>query len=217
MFDLVFPVQGEALPADHAYPLFAVLSHLVPAFHDPAANTRFAPIAGPRFDRGLLRVTPRATLRVRLPQERIGEVIGLAGKKLDVAGHAVRLGVPFVTVLEPAATLFARVVSIKVSVGPRGGRKVKGRPPELEAFVASARRMLSERGIGGELGVPVKADGPRAGEAVRRVVRIHGRAIVGYGVTVTGLTAADSVRLQEEGLGGRLRIGCGFFLPVRGV
>ena len=52
MFDLVFPVQGEALPTDHAYPLFAALSRLVPAFHDADAKTRFAPITGPRFDRG---------------------------------------------------------------------------------------------------------------------------------------------------------------------
>ena len=210
MFDLVFPVQGEALPTDHAYALFAALSRLVPAFHDAEAKTRFAPIGGPKFDRGRLRITPRSTLRVRLPQARIGEVIALAGKKLEIDGHAIRLEVPFVTVLELAATLSARVVSIKVCVG-KGN---KGHPPELEAFVAAARRQLSERGIGGELSVPTKAGGERAGEAVRRVVRVKGKAIVGYGVLVRGLSAADSVKLQEDGLGGRGRIGCGFFLPV---
>ena len=96
MFDLVFPVQGEALPTDHAYALFAALSRLVPAFHDAEAKTRFAPIGGPKFDRGRLRITPRSTLRVRLPQARIGEVIALAGKKLEIDGHGIRLGVPFV-------------------------------------------------------------------------------------------------------------------------
>ena len=47
------------------------------------------------------------------------------------------------------------------------------------------------------------------------MVRVKGKAVVGYSLIVSGLTAAESVRLQEHGLGGRTRMGCGFFLPVR--
>jgi len=34
--ELVFPAAGSVLPTDHAYPLYAALARLVPAFHDPA-------------------------------------------------------------------------------------------------------------------------------------------------------------------------------------
>ena len=40
--DLLFPARGDAVPTDHAYPLYAALSRAVPAFHDPAAGVRFA-------------------------------------------------------------------------------------------------------------------------------------------------------------------------------
>ncbi len=45
------------------------------------------------------------------------------------------------------------------------------------------------------------------------MVRIHGREIVGFSVAVDELDPDGAVRLQEEGLGGRRRFGCGLFLP----
>ena len=44
--ELVFPVSGALLPTDHAYPLYAALSALVPAFHADETPLRFAPISG---------------------------------------------------------------------------------------------------------------------------------------------------------------------------
>lgn len=214
VIDLFFPILGDTLPADHAYPLYAALSGVVPAFHDPAAGVRFAPIGGPPFDRGRLQLTPRSRLRVRLPQERIGDVLPLAGQRLEVGGHAVRLGVPFVAALEPAATLWARLVVIKCSA--RGDKGKNLRYTEVGPFLAAARARLTALGIKGELTVPVKSAGPRAGEPLRRVVRVKGRAIIGFGMLVAGLTADESLRLQAHGLGGRTRLGCGFFVPVRG-
>ena len=46
-------------------------------------------------------------------------------------------------------------------------------------------------------------------------MRVKGQVIVGFAVQVKGLSAADSLKLQADGLGGRRRLGCGFFLPVR--
>jgi CRISPR-associated protein Cas6 len=50
----------------------------------------------------------------------------------------------------------------------------------------------------------------------RRIVRIKNKTVVGYGVRVAGLNAAESLRLQEHGLGGRRKMGCGMFVPLRG-
>ena len=147
---------------------------------------------------------------MRLPQDRIAEVLALAGRRLELGEGFVRLGVPEVTPLVPAATLAARTVVVKLS-RPRGPAV----PPEVGPFLDAVRRKLAEAGLAGEVSVPVRLAGKRGPEACRRVVRVKGKAIIGYAVTVSGLSAADSLRLQAVGLGGRRRLGCGFFLPVR--
>lgn len=200
--DLLFTTHGGAVPTDHGYPLYAALSRVVPAFHEADAGVRFAPLTGVVGERGRLRLTERSHLRVRLPADAIPKVLPLAGQAVDVAGTTVRLGPPSVLALRPAATLQARLVTFKHCDEP-------------ERFLATAKAKLAELEVAGGLVIRVIESGPRAGEPRRRVVRVKERAIVGYAVVVSGLGADDSIRLQERGLGGRTRLGCGFFLPVK--
>lgn len=202
ILELVFPATGTLLPTDHAYPLYAALTGAVPAFHDPAGRVRFAPVTGDPAAAGTLRLTGRSVLRVRLPDDAIRVVLPLAGRRLDIAGHPVRLGVPAVRTLLPAPAVAARLVTFKNADDPA-------------EFRATAVAKLAALGVTGEPHLPAHAAGPRAGKPRRRVVRIKGKAITGYALLIAGLTAADSVVLQESGLGGRTRIGCGFFMPVR--
>ena len=202
--DLLFPARGDSICVDHSYPLYAALSRVIPEFHNASTSSmRFAPISGEPGEPGRLQITDRSHLRVRLPADAIKGALPLAGKSLDVAGSAVRLGPPSVVPLCPASALVARIVTFKHGEEP-------------EAFLKTAKAKLSELGITAEPSIPLIESGPRAGEARRRVVRLKGQAIVGYALLVTELTADDSVRLQEQGLGGRTRMGCGFFLPARG-
>lgn len=200
VIDLLFPTLGGDVPSEHAYPLYAALSQAVPAFHDPVADIRFAPLTGVSGERGRLRLTDRSRLRVRLPADAIPKVLPLAGKTLDVAGASVRLGPPSVFPLTPATALVSRLTTFKHG-------------EDAETFLATAKVKLAELDIKGEPAIPRIEGGPRAGEARRRVLRVKGTSIVGYALLVTGLTADESIRLQERGLGGRTRMGCGFFLP----
>jgi CRISPR-associated protein Cas6 len=84
---------------------------------------------------------------------------------------------------------------------------------EPEAFLATARAKLTELDVVGEPAIRAFESGPREGQPRRRVIRLKGQKIVGYALVVSGLTADESVRLQERGLGGRTKMGCGFFLP----
>lgn len=202
LLDLLFPVRGETVPTDHAYSLYAALAGIVSAFHEPDAGLRFLPIGGVSDPPGRLRLTDRSRLRVRLSEDRIRLALPLAGKRLGIAGEQVRVGVPSVTTLVPAPTLIARIVTFKHGDSP-------------ERFLAVARVKLSEMGVEGKPSTPLIVNGPRAGEPRRRVVRVKGKAIVGYALVVSGLSAEHSIHLQELGLGGRTRIGCGFFLPAR--
>lgn len=159
----------------------------------------------------------RSWLRLRLPAESIPLVLPLAGKSLDLAGHKVRLGVPQVRALVPAPSLIARLVTIKKSTGKRNKQDKAGTRACMEptAFLAAARLQLDKLGIQGEAAIPLVRQGKRAGQPCKGVLRIHEKRLVGYALQVTGLTAEESIKLQEVGLGGRKKMGCGFFVPMR--
>ncbi len=202
--DLVFAAKGTTITTDHAYPLYAALSTLVPAFHTDNCPLRFAPISGIGQPDGTLRFGPQSCLRVRLPDDQVRLALPLAGKLLDIAGSRVRLGVPVIRTLFAAPAVVARMVTFKNADTP-------------EQFLTTARAKLAELGVAGEPSLPIHLDGERAGEAKRRVVRVKGAVIVGYSLLVSEMSAADSLTLQERGLGGRSHLGCGFFDPAKGV
>ena len=49
----------------------------------------------------------------------------------------------------------------------------------------------------------------------RKTFRIHDKQIVGYNLLVSELTAEESIVLQEKGIGGRRKMGCGVFVGIR--
>ena len=202
ILDLVYPALGNTLPVDHAYSLYGALARLLPQIHQQDGNIRYCPINGDPVGEGLLSLTRQSRFRLRLEATMVPSAMVLANKLLDISGHKVRIGAPSVSTLASNDRLYSRFVTIKNSVEP-------------DSFLASLRERLREMGIQGETAIPVHLDGPRRGEIHRKVMRISGMAIVGYPVIIDGLSAEDSIRLQSEGVGGRQRIGAGFFLPLR--
>jgi CRISPR-associated protein Cas6 len=187
--ELRFPIQGETLPTDHGYALFGALSRLLPEAHD-SDWLAVATLPGLARGDGTLHLDPQAPLKLRLPQDRVPLVLKLAGKRLNVAGHDLRLGAPQIFLLQPAPALYARLVTIKKFTEP-------------EPFLDAACRKLDELGIQGE---------PTLGP--RRVLRVGNHTIVGFALAVHDLSDEASLVLQERGMGGRRHMGCGFFTPV---
>lgn len=211
--ELRFPFQGQTLPTDHGYALFAALSRLLPEAHD-SAWLAVSTLPGMARGDGTLQLDPQAALRLRiriedepqppnqlqvdpqavlsscLPHERVPLVLKLAGKRLNIGGHDLRLGAPQIFLLQPASALYARCVTIKKFTEP-------------EPFLDAVCRKLDELGVKGE---PVL--GPR------RVVRVGNHTIVGFGLAVHELSDEASLVLQEKGMGGRRHMGCGFFNPI---
>jgi CRISPR-associated protein Cas6 len=198
--EVAFPVTGELIPTDHAYLLYSALTRCVHTFHDAKGHVRFAPINGDRGEKGKIRIMSRSRLRVRLPAEQISVILPLAGRILEIGEHSIILRPPVVVPIVPTSILLAKIVTFKNSKTP-------------ERFLAVARQRLDEIDVAGEPGIPLIQGGKRVGEPRRQILRVKGRKIVGYPLQITGLTADESLRLQEEGLGGRRRIGCGFFIP----
>jgi CRISPR-associated protein Cas6 len=211
--DLHFPVMGMSLPTDHGYTLYAAISAVLRQVH-AKATLAIGPISGQYAGNGILHLdSRRSRLRLRLPAEQIATVLPLAGKMLDVAGHKIRLGVPQVRALVPAPNLIARMVTIKKSNHEDPSKTKKYMEPA--AFLEAVQRELLRLGVHGEPGIPLITSGPRSGQLRRKILRIKSKCVVGFTLQVMGLTAEESIRLQENGLGGRRKMGCGFFVRLR--
>jgi CRISPR-associated protein Cas6 len=200
--DLLFPVVGQRLPTDHGYLLYGALSRTLPCVHDGSVRFSMAPVTGQYVGNGLLQLDPlRSRLRLRVAEGDIRRLLPLAGKGLRLMRHHVRLGVPHVRALEPSPSLYARTVAIKHAT-------------DVASVCIAARRQLDEIDVGGHVRVPNHVVKGGAVEPQRRVLRIKEAVIVGYALLVEGLKEEESLRLQEVGLGGRRRMGCGFFVPT---
>jgi CRISPR-associated protein Cas6 len=89
--NVTFPVQGTHLPADHGYLLYAAMTRTLPALHG-VSWLGIELISGIPWDKGLITLPAyKAYLRLRLPAQNFAEVLPLAGKRLDIAGYAIRL------------------------------------------------------------------------------------------------------------------------------
>jgi CRISPR-associated protein Cas6 len=214
--DVVFPIDGEALPLDHGYPLFGALARLVPALHQES-RWGIHPVRGEAQPRGPLRLAGRSTLAIRVPSGAIGQLMPLAGAELDVDGYQVRLGAPRVWPLRPAASLQARLVVVASVVDVRAEE-----PVQRQQLLDSMQRKLAH--------LPLQMDAERIEVTVgrRHILRIGASRerqrksgptvdrdiVVGFQVALTGLEATASLVIQAEGLGGRRHMGCGLFVPA---
>ena len=192
-----FPAQGRQLPADHGYALYSAVTHQLPALHG-APWLGLELLSGVPWREGVIVLPTRgAQLRLRIPADRYAAVLPLAGKRLDIAGHPLRLGIPIARPLQPAPSLYARVVTIKKFTEP-------------EPFLDAARRQLDALGVSATLELPLDDQG----RFRRRVIRIHGRTVIGFSLAAHGLNDKDSINLQSIGIGGRRAMGCGLFNPL---
>jgi len=207
--DLDFQLRGTTLPAEHGYSAFGALIGPLPWIHDER-GVGVHPIRGRLVGGRMLALMRWSRLTLRLPASRISEALPLAGKTLEVGGSVLRVGLPTVRPLHPATTLISRLVVIKGFQEP-------------EPFLEAARRQAEALGVGGQLALVARANdgsvegltGRAAGEPIRRTLRIRDKTIVGFALAATDLTAEESILLQEVGIGGRRRFGCGLFVPLR--
>jgi CRISPR-associated protein Cas6 len=197
--DLAFELVGTTLPLDHGYSLFAALNRAEPSLHGDL-RVGVHPIRGRQVAPGVLALTEYSRLRIRLPSERIAPYLIVAGSNLDLDGHRLRVGIPRVEALSPAPSLASRLVTFRNAL-------------DAGSFLDHVKGELSTLGIEADLGLVPSVVLGREGQPLRRVLRIKGRRVVGYALRVSGLSAEASLRLQQAGLGGRRRMGCGVFAP----
>ncbi len=189
--DISFPVLAPApIPADHGYHLYAAISRVLPDLHK-SNGLGVHPIGGLHIGNRLLQLCRWSRLVLRASCDSISGLIRISGSQLTIWNTNLRIGVPQVLALRPAASLRSRLVTIKGFL-------------DDAPFIDAVRRQLDSLGVSSNAFTTI---------GKRRTLRIKDKEIVGYELFLLGLSEGESIRVQEQGIGGRRHMGCGLFLP----
>lgn len=192
MVDVVFELATGTLVTEHAELLYVALRRELP-WLDEEPNAGILPLTGLGRGDGKHFVGRRSRLVIRVPMHRSSSADSLSGRMLDLGSASLGIGRSSLRPLLPATEV---VHSHFVSFGMED---------EIE-FLDACRSALTKRGIGGE---------PVTGRA-QRMAAIAG-PVYGYSLMLHGLKRAESVAIQETGLGLHRLLGCGNFIPHKSV
>lgn len=193
--ELAFPVMGRNLPIDHGYQLYSALKYRLiqlKDWDDISIKTIFGKLDTNK--RNELNLTNRSNLLIRLPSEKVPFVYSFSGKSLTIGKHKIRLGIPEMNFIKPKSRLRSHIVLIRGYKEPNG-------------FLEAAKRQIEELNIKADIKLICKKDGT----VKPKTVKVN-QTLVGFGIIAKNLSESDSLTLQEKGLGGKQKMGCGVFV-----
>lgn len=200
--DLSFKVSCRSLPLDHAYALSTALLQALPWLANEA-DAGIHLIHGAESGNGWLRpegpgevlyLSRRTRITLRLPNARVEHAKALQGETLDIDGNPLTLGDTSIRKLSQLTTLFARHL-------------MADDVDDEAAFLEAAAGLLQGKGI--------RVKKMMAGR--KHEIRLPDRVLATRSLMIDGLDVEESVRLQQQGLGPGRKIGCGLFLPHKGI
>jgi CRISPR-associated protein Cas6 len=204
--DILFGIDCRQIPVDHAYILAAELQDALPWIADePGIGIHTVHVAGSqngweRPEHGTescLYVSRRTKLTIRAPKHRVAELLDrLPGTRLDLAGHGLCVGAGKIKPLSTDGTLFARYVALDLAETDDESAFLDAAAQGLSALEIRVRKALC--GKTHPLSTP---EGP-----------IRTRSLM-----LAGLNPQESIRLQQHGLGRHALLGCGIFIPHKGI
>lgn len=203
LVDLGFKINCTRLPIDHAYALAQALFANLPwleheegagihSIHGAASgNGWYRPQKG---ENAVLHLPRRTRLYLRLPKDRVADAIKLTGVVLDIEGFRAEVGPSAIRKLSPLTTIFSRYV---VADGTSNEEEfIRWTADQLRDFEVTARKLMC--------GLP-------------NMIKTPNRLISTRSVMLAELDVEDSIRLQEHGIGSARQLGCGLFLPHKGI
>jgi len=192
MVDVVFSLEEGTLDDDHADALSLAVRRVLPWF-DEEPEAGILPLSGLAKGNGVSFVGRRSRLVLRLPIHRSASADSLAGARLDLGGAMLTLGASSLRPLLPSrGVVYSHMVSVDLD-------------DEIE-FLARCKSLLAERGLKPQL-ITGKAGQLRTAQGLVR----------GFSLMLHGLAAAESLAMQEAGLGAHRALGCGLFVPHKSV
>lgn len=198
--ELVFIVHGDTIPRDHGYALYGAICRKLPNVHG-ADWLAIHGIPGKRLEANRLALEGESRLRLRIPIERIPDLLPLSGQTIDLSGTPLAIGPPLIHQLRPSPILDARLVVIRLTGGVP-------KPFDHARFETRFRDEIHRQLDAANIVANIELRG-------RSHLSVGRHRIIGYAVRASDLSSDHSLQLQIHGLGGKRIMGCGLFRPAR--
>ncbi len=199
--DITYKVISKMIPTTHAWALRESLYQALPWLVDEpeaAIHQIHGAASGNGWERPpdgeLIHLSKRSRMTLRVPKHRIEDAKQLVGKKLDLDGYELEVGKEQVRSMTALPTIFARYVV--VPPGLDENQFMLWLADDIKSKNIIVRKMLC--GISHVISTP---DGDMETRSVM----------------IADLGKPDSVALQESGVGEGRHLGCGIFLPHKGI
>lgn len=189
--DMQFDLQGGRLPKDHGYLLFLELARLLP-WLETEELAGIHHIQGSDTEHEELLLNRRAKLVIRAPKTRVADLTALTGQSISVGGHVLTIGNSKLKPITLHTPLYAHCVTT-------------GSVDE-KAFADDIIRLLDNLHIDSRF---------ICGK--RQSVRTAAGEVSGYSLMLHGIPIEHAIRIQELGLGGNRKLGCGIFIPHKSI
>ena len=201
VFDLVFKLRGSSLDIDHAFALSTALRTHLSDETCSRIGVHGVRMAGsgngwnrPEQSDAVLPLSRRARLAIRVHQDDSEEVGQIMHRRLQIGHQEIILGDSVMRRLSTIGTLYARAVCCD------------RQQPETD-FLTEMADLLKQMNI-----KVSKMICGRCGEIRTTDTTIFTRALM-----VADLEPGESVVLQQQGLGEGRILGCGLFVPHKGI
>ena len=198
--DVIYNINCKCIPLEHAHALSEALQQALPWLREEETagiHQVYGAESGngwERPDTEVLYLSRRQKLMLRLPKTRLDEAKSLSGQTLDIAGYPLEVGELTTRKLSDLPTLFAR--------------HVLGAAEQSEdEFMALAVAQLNAMGI--------RVKKLMCGKEGR--IELPDATLYTRSLMLADLELQESVMLQEVGLGPGRKLGCGLFLPQKGI
>jgi CRISPR-associated protein Cas6 len=200
VIDLLFSISCKSLPIDHGQTLAQAIIEILPwiANESQAAvhqiHVAESSHGWQRPEEDLLLPSRRTKLVLRMPSHRLDDCRALIDQTLDIDGHDLKVEASKSRPLSKLTTIFARY--IETSDNEADDEFMRRLQILLKKQKIDAKKMMSGR--------VVKHITPEGPLCTRKLM-------------LSGLSVEDSLYLQQWGLGDKMLMGIGIFLPHKGI
>lgn len=206
VLDLIYQISCKCLPLDHAHAFSVAIRKALPWIDDePMAGVHL--VHGAESGNGwmrpedasneLLHLSKRSRMTLRIPGSRIEDAGELTGAVLDIEGYRLEIGKMKTRLFSALPTQFARYVVVPDGMNHE----------DEEAFMRYAAEQVQS------LEVPVRK--LLCGRT--HVIQHPDGDLYTRSVMLADLEPEQAVRLQQSGIGSHRKMGCGLFLPHKGI
>jgi len=200
--DVVCKLDCRSLPVDHAFALSEAVREHLPWFIEES-GAGIHPISIPEAGNGWLRpegsdeilhLSKRTKLILRIPSSRFDDATALLRKKMSVAGNEMTVTKMTERLLQPMETVFSRYNVVED--GMEEADFMREIMQSLKSLDITPRKMLPGR---------------------EHSLRTENGVLKTLTLMIAELSAEESLRLQQNGIGQHQHMGCGLFIPQKSI